>query len=211
MSFVISANKLFMLTQSRRLRCIWEGKFSVEVLHSPTTTPFYCDLSSKTIQIALDAALAGTKYLSTNWEESHKTFMAKLLQKQEAFEVVHERPTVHAELVLIKAMTEGKIKGVEPYIGVSKLSCIMCSNYICAFNEVTEQKVATKGSHGKAYPGWSWPSLPSLDKKLRPAFLNLMREQLLLDFRHYVERIWRRSGMESDLPRLTEDEFVDLI
>jgi len=55
----------------------------------------------------------------------------------------------------------------------------MCSHYIHAFNEVTKQKVATKGSHGKAYPGWFWPSLPSCDGELRPAFLGRIRQQLL--------------------------------
>ena len=42
-----------------------------------------------------------------------------------------------------------------PYIGVSNLSCIMCSHYIRAFNEVTQEKIATRGSCGKAYYGLS--------------------------------------------------------
>jgi hypothetical protein len=34
-----------------------------------------------------------------------------------------------------------KLKDVLPYIGVSKLSCIMCSHYIHAFNEVMREKM----------------------------------------------------------------------
>ena len=219
MSFVISANRLFKLTQSHHLRCLLEGKFSVEVLSSPTTTPFYCDLSLGTIQNAFDAALAETECLSAIWKESCKTFISKLLEKLEAFKVVHKEPTVHAELALIKAMAEGKIKDVGPYIGVSRLSCIMCSHYIHAFNKISEQKVkvAKKGSHGKgrrAYPGWVWPSLPSLDGKLCSAFLNLMREQLLSDFRNYVETS-QLLDSSMDFPELeidmTDDELCDFI
>ena len=63
MSFMILANRLFVLTQSRRLRILLDGNFSDEVLPSPATTPYRCDLSSETIQTALDAAFAGTMYL----------------------------------------------------------------------------------------------------------------------------------------------------
>ena len=207
MSLVISSNRLVMLTQSRHLRDLLQGKLSVQVIPSPTTTPFHCDLSLETIQIAFGAALAGTECIS--WQEARESFIAKLLEKREASEVVREGPIVHAELALIKAMAEGKFEGVEPYIGVSKLSCIMCSHYIRAFNKVSEQKVAIKGSHGKAYTGWFWPSLPGLDGELRPAFLKLMREQLLSDFRHYVET--RRRSMGSNRPRLTSNELLNLI
>src|SRR5258707_9896892 len=56
MSFVISANKLFMLSLSRRLRNLLYGEFSVQVLPSLITTPYCCDLSPETMQVALDAA-----------------------------------------------------------------------------------------------------------------------------------------------------------
>ena len=35
------------------------------------------------------------------------------------------------------------------------------------------KKIAIKGSHGKAYPGWSWPIPPARDEELRQAFLKL--------------------------------------
>jgi len=101
---------LFILTLSHRLRNLLERKFPVQVLTPPTTTPYRCNLSSETIQVALDAALAGTSYLSADWDEDRKSFIEGLL-----------------------AGVEGGIKHVEPCIGVSKLSCIMCSHYIRAW------------------------------------------------------------------------------
>jgi len=63
--------------------------------------------------------------------------------------VVRWKPKVHAELALIIVMVKGKIEPIVLYIGVSKLSCIICSHYIRAFHEVTKQRIATKGSHGR--------------------------------------------------------------
>ncbi|KAF8495875.1 hypothetical protein F5888DRAFT_1907502 [Russula emetica] len=144
MSLLISANRLFILTQSHRLRKLIQGKFSVQVLTSPTTAPYCCSLSSETTQVVLDGALAETDYLSAVWDEERESFIKWLLKELEVSEVVCLEPTVHAKLAMIIAMVKGKIKDVLPYIGVSKLSCIMCSHYIGAFNEFTKQKIATQ-------------------------------------------------------------------
>ena len=110
-------------------------------------------------------------------------FIANILGKlKEPIDVDHSTPTVHAELAMIMAMVKGEIKDVLPYIGVSKLSCAMCSHYIGAFNLVFQRNVVTKGSHGKAYPGWSWPSLPECDEELRQTVLGRVRRQLFSDF-----------------------------
>jgi hypothetical protein len=215
MSFLITANRLFILTQSHRLRKLLQGNFSVRVLTSPTTAPYYCDLSSKTIQVALDAAVAEISNLPADWDQKRESFIEWLSKKLEVSEV-RQKPKVHAELAMIIAMAKGEIKDVLPYVGVSKLSCIMCSHYIRAFNEVTKQKIATKGSHGKAYPGWSWPSLPDSDEELRPAFLRRIRQQLLSDVEQHAENLRRLSdssmgsgGPEWQIGR-TIDEIKEL-
>jgi len=118
MSFLISANRLFILTQSHRLRKLIQGKFSVQVLTSPTTAPYRCNLSSETVQVALDAALAETSYLSADWDEKRESFIEWLLKEQKVSEVVRWKPTVHAELAMIIAMVKGEIKHVLPYIGL---------------------------------------------------------------------------------------------
>jgi hypothetical protein len=215
MSFVVSANRLFTLTQSRHLHILLEGKFSVKVLTSPPTTPYQCDLSPEAIRMALDTALAGTSYFSADRDEDRESFIKELLEQLEDFEVVRQKPTVHAELVLLMEMADGKIKDVAPYIGVSKLSCTLCSQYIRAFNKVMNQKIATKGSHGKALPGWFWPNIPNCDGELRPAFLELIRERLLSEFEHYAKtRRLSDSSIGSGFPDVdidvTDDEISDL-
>ena len=166
MSFVISANRLFILTQSHRLHKLFKGEFLVQVLDSPTTTPYHCNLSFKTTQAALNAALAGTEYLDPEWEQDRLSYFAF-----KELDMTCWTPCVHAELALLMAMVGRKIKHL-PYIGVSKVSCIMCIHYIRAFWEITGEKIATRGSHGKAYPGWFWPAHPDTgcDAALRQAF-----------------------------------------
>ena len=200
MSFVISSNRLFSLTQSHRLRGLLEGSFSVQILSSPTTRPYRCDLSPGTIQVVLDAVLAETSYLDADWEEDRNSFI-ELWSKES--EVTRQKPRVHAELAMIIAMEEGKIKHL-PYIGTSKLSCIMCSHYICVFKKIMGGKIATRGSHKKAYPGWFWPTHPDpgLDAALRQAFLNSIRGQLRSDFEQTSIRRKSDSSVDSGGARL---------
>ena len=185
MSFIISANRLFILTQSSRLHELFNGKFEVKVLPSPTTSPYFCHLSPETIQVALDAASAEATNVPKDWDTGRSSFMRRL-QGEGPPKVTHDRPTIHAELAMIMAMDKGEIVQVFPYIGVSKLSCIMCIHYIDAFNEATDQRITTKGSHGKAYPGWFWPELPKRDRELRPAFMKRMRKQLVEDIKAHA-------------------------
>ena len=196
MSFVISANRLFILTQSHRLHKLLEGEFRVQVLNSPTTRPYHCDLSFETTQAALNAALVGTKYLDQQWEEERLSYFA--FQERG---VTCWTPCVHAELALLISMVDHKIKHL-PYIGVSKLSCIMCVHYMRVFGEITGEKITTRGSHGKAYPGWFWPSHPDsgCDKALHQAFLNAIRGQVLSDFKRESHRRKSDSSVGSEGP-----------
>ena len=162
MSFLTSDDRLFTLTQLGRLRDLLNGQFEVEVLRTPTTSPYCCSLSSETIQVALDAALAEATSVPEGWDNGHGSFMQLLEGPEVSAVVTHKAPTIHAELAMIMAMDKGKIRHVFPYIGVSKLSCIMCIHYIDAFNEATNEKITTKGSHRKAYSGWFPPSTSQL-------------------------------------------------
>jgi hypothetical protein len=204
MSFVISASRLFILTQSDRLRKVILGKFSVEFLPSPTAAPYSCNLSSEAIQAVLNDALTGTTYLSAYWKEERESFIKQLkggtlssTGSNTVSEVVRRsNPTVHAELAMVMAMVKEEITDVLPYIGVSKLCCIMCSCYIHTFNEVMGHSINIRGLHGKAYPGWSWPILPDRDEELRGAFLKGIRQQIRSDFKHYA-KIHRRGSDSS--------------
>jgi len=119
-------------------------------------------------------------------------------------------PKVHAELAMIMAIVEGKIEHL-PYIGASKLSCIMCSHYIRIFTEVTGEKITTRGSHGKAYPGWFWPTHPDSDRgtALRRGFLNTIKGQLRSDFEETSAHRKSDSSVGSEGPRLQIDRTRD--
>jgi OTT_1508-like deaminase len=217
MSFLISANRLFIQTQSHRLRKLFEGKFSVKVLNSlPPTTPYCCDLSSEAVQEALVIALARSRYLSEAWDEARKSFIETIADSSM---VVRENTTVHAELAMIKTMVaDGKMKDVLSYIGVSKLSCIMCSHYIRAFNEVMNENIVIKGSLEKTSHGWFWPGLPDHDEEIRAAFLRRIRQQIFDDFeKHERTRHLSDSSVGSGAPKwdlngtLVEiDELIDM-
>jgi hypothetical protein len=133
---------------------------------------------------------------------------------QEPIDADHRWPAVHAELAMIIAMVNGEVRDVSPYIGVSKLSCSLCSNYIDAFNEVRREKIVTKGSHGKAYPGWFWPTCPDIDEKHCPVFLRRMRWQLLSDIEEgYAQRRMSDSTVSDgpELENVSKDEIRELI
>jgi len=82
MSFVIPAN--LILAQSHRLRKLLDGKFEVEVLptpaQAPATTPYLFTLSSKTIQVAFDAALAENPYLSADLDIERESSLWGILK-----------------------------------------------------------------------------------------------------------------------------------
>jgi len=191
MSLVISANRLFLLTQSCHLRKLLDGTFRVEVLSSTATTPFHCDMSHRTVQMALDAAVFTTMYLDANDKETRQSFITECSKVPS---VIHLNPMVHAELAMIIAMVERKIER-PGYIGLSKVCCIMCSIYIRTFEKMTGEKVITRGSCGRAYPGWVWPSHPDsdCDTALSRAFLTAIRRQLRRDFDQASAR--RRWGI----------------
>jgi len=44
------------------------------------------------------------------------------------------------------------------YPGVSKLSCYGCASFIGGFNKVHKTRFMTRGSHGKSYYPWQFPS-----------------------------------------------------
>ena len=160
--------------------------------------------------MALGDALAETHYLSANWDEKRKRFINQL----QGPDVTRSKTKVHAELAMVMAMEKGEITHALPYIGVSKLSCVMCIHYIGAFNEVMKQNITTRGSHRKVYPGWSWPIPPSHDEELRQAFLKGIRQQLLNDFVIEVEsrRLSDSSvGSDPSRPEWDLDETNDEI
>jgi nucleic acid/nucleotide deaminase of polymorphic system toxin len=69
--------------------------------------------------------------------------------------------TTHCECALVAFLHNNKEHSPTfSYIGVSKLSCKPCHNWIQAYNEQPNRpSYYTKGCHDKWYPGWKSPSL----------------------------------------------------
>ena len=69
--------------------------------------------------------------------------------------------TIHCECALVAFIHNNKEHSpVFSYIGISKLSCKPCHNWIQVYNEEPNRpSYYTKGCHDKWYPGWKSPSL----------------------------------------------------
>ena len=88
-------------------------------------------------------------------------FYAEHLQKLDRFEedpVYHGH--MHAEIVLIDYLLANGINGVqsshEVEIGISKMSCLLCSYYIEELNKKHQRCFCSSDStHGKVYPKWA--------------------------------------------------------
>jgi hypothetical protein len=91
----------------------------------------------------------------------------------------------------------GAIKAA-PYIGVSKLSCLMCSSYIESYSQTVTDAISVRGCHGKAYPSWAWPTMNDThhDERIRSIFLGKMRQELRLNFEWFTED--EMTGHKSD-------------
>jgi OTT_1508-like deaminase len=89
---------------------------------------------------------------------------------QEGFSNIRGTGMAHCECRLISYLTNmnsedswNKIPAFS-YIGVSKLSCGPCYNWIKAFNSLGGPQFYTRGTHGKWYPSWVMPTTPTIPK-----------------------------------------------
>jgi len=156
MSFLISANRLFILTQVAPP----SQTFRREILSSSPHLSNHTSISLRPIfgdhtsGFGCRPGRIRPSFLRIGMRD-RGLFIDYLLERLEAPTVERLKTDSPRRASHDHGDGQGaKSRDVEPFIGVSKLSCIMCSHYIHAFNEVTKQKIATKGSHGKAYPGW---------------------------------------------------------
>jgi hypothetical protein len=70
---------------------------------------------------------------------------------------------LHCEVKLLLHLFTEQRQSTNPkpaaysYLGVSKLSCLGCFEFLSAFNEVLGTRFVTKGTHSKAYSPWAFP------------------------------------------------------
>ncbi|KAG2006132.1 hypothetical protein CC2G_002477 [Coprinopsis cinerea AmutBmut pab1-1] len=114
---------------------------------------------------------------------------------------------VHYEVFLLRQIQTERLS-ILPYTGVSKPSCVPCSIYFDRLENVGFDPVSIRGSNGKVYPGWTFPSVES-DKdpedaerlrKLRTIVTDDL-ESLLWESIDALRRTARYSGTSvDDLP-----------
>lgn len=67
---------------------------------------------------------------------------------------------VHCELNVISYILNGSEEGFLDYIGVSKLCCWGCAQYIQAVEHVLGKRFKIRGTHQKFYYPWAFPDIP---------------------------------------------------
>ena len=85
-------------------------------------------------------------------------------------------PNVHCECrILQHALEYGKMPFYS-YIGVSKLSCRGCSEYVEAVNTVHNTNFQTKGCHIKWYYPWAFAPIAKDDEVAARMFYNIAQK-----------------------------------
>ena len=66
---------------------------------------------------------------------------------------------MHCECALVSSLESSGLPPVFSYVGVSKLSCKQCHNWLKSYNSVTGKRFRTRGLHDRFFPGWARPAL----------------------------------------------------
>ncbi|KAI0302493.1 hypothetical protein BC826DRAFT_1172733 [Russula brevipes] len=212
MSYTIATIRLFSLTQSRRLRPILQGEFDITVLESPPPQPPYaCDMTKNTIHRALDMALALPPSIRADEKDCDAFVDHTCRNAIEPYQVYRPFPIIHAELAML-AFIKASAIAAAPYIGVSKLSCLMCSSYIDSYSQIVTDAISVRGCHGKVYPSWAWPTMIDThhDERIRSIFLGKMRQALRQDFERFTEYQMIRRKSDSSVESMSEGQETEM-
>ncbi|EEB93819.1 hypothetical protein MPER_07481 [Moniliophthora perniciosa FA553] len=102
-----------------------------------------------------------------------------------------QRPKIHCELTMLKNLRErGLIDTVVPYVGLSKLSCIACSEYLRAYSSATGQDFQTSGTdYMYVDPSWVYPSIAigSEDDRIGEMLVKALRNALVKRFKMWLK------------------------
>lgn len=112
---------------------------------------------------------------------------------------------IHCECSLIAHLEKNRdAQNCTPafsYIGVSKLSCLPCSLWICAFNKRGGRQYRTRGSHGK----WCWPWGAPPGLKFDTAALTTYVQAEYLQFMQAAGRFKPRSNGPTSGPTMSPE------
>ena len=120
--------------------------------------------------LQLDLKPATTKaVLGRNWT------VAKL--EREFAKQQKQKPNVHAEVQMLMSLNtnESSTSDLFPYIGCSKLSCLMCNRFIQSYG-----RFSTRGCHGRLFKPWTVPCvdrlLPGHADRTAKALISVQKE-----------------------------------
>jgi hypothetical protein len=121
-------------------------------------------------------------------------------------QVYRHSPIIHAELAMLSSIKAGGAIKAAPYIGVSKLSCLMCSSYIESYSQTVTDAISVRGCHGKVCPSWAWPTMNDThhDERIRSIFLGKIRQELRRDFERFKEDEMTRRKSDSSVESMSE-------
>ncbi|SMR61076.1 unnamed protein product [Zymoseptoria tritici ST99CH_1E4] len=149
---------------------IWQGyTFKLNVLEP--TAPFNLPKVKTDLVSALEGAC------TTKIDPAIKAYFSK--PKVEAtFAVLQKRkPHVHAEVQLLFYLARNKITNVFPYVGASKLPCILCAGLLKADGNLT-----CRESHKHLYARWMVPDMKTLPQDVKQRLWDVI-EKLKEDLR----------------------------
>ncbi|EEB89066.1 hypothetical protein MPER_12883 [Moniliophthora perniciosa FA553] len=102
-----------------------------------------------------------------------------------------QRPKIHCELSMLKNLHErGLTDTVVPYVGMSKLSCKACSEYLRAYSLTTGQDFQTSGTDNMYVdPSWVYPSIVigSEDDRIREMLVKALQSAFVERFQTWLE------------------------
>ncbi|KAK7448450.1 hypothetical protein VKT23_013712 [Stygiomarasmius scandens] len=188
MSLVVASIRLVNLAQSKRLNDIIRGDLNVQAMPHLPVASYSCQLTFQAFLTAVDNALDAAPPTARIDPRVASKFAQKLhydhLIKCGEDQVERATPSVHAEVALATWLCREKLEAY-PYIGVSKLSCGACHQYLRAINaDMHLPGFLTGGTDGKYYHSWVCPPETSVD--VRNRLVKYLQEVLVKNLVHFA-------------------------
>lgn len=154
---------LMKAANSPRLRVLFHQDFRIINLKGSEDIPFNLPKSrAGWTQVVQDALQWRNMAAKVKGEVKFK--LNSLNVEQHAAKMCETPPRntnfVHCELNVISYILHSSEEGFLNYIGLSKLCCRGCSQYIQAVEYILGKRFKVRGTHQKFYYPWAFPNLP---------------------------------------------------
>ena len=117
-----------------------------------------------------------TKIAGENAQQIAKKILKYRKDQKDQEEPLKDTPNVHCECRIIQYTFEPGAPQIYSYIGVSKLSCNGCWEYMQAVNSAYATKFQTKGTHQKWYYPWGFAVIPRSETVTATMYTNICQK-----------------------------------